>query len=216
METTLGIIAIASLMGLILLALGASLIPVRLRVLLSADIKRLRVSFWKLTIVDSDSPARVSTRKSQKKEKKTTVAESSGEKTDTATERLSRFLKYLGIAPQITRALMGFTLRLLGKLRFNDVEGSVSGGLENPADTGMAFGALYAILGASPRLQSHLKLKPDYLAERMEYSFQGEIALRPLALVGPTFRLLHELPKRELFRIVRILRKRRKSAKSAS
>jgi Protein of unknown function (DUF2953) len=213
MELNFDIIVLVSVSGLVLLALGLSLIPVRLKILLNTDVRRLRVEFWKLTIIDSDRPRKSLSKKSAKAQRESSRSKSDTQRASSVSERWSRFLKYLEIAPKLAKALLGFAIRLVRKLRIRDVRGSVSGGFADPADTGMAFGALHGLLGAVPRLQPHFQVKPDYLAERMEYSLRGEIALRPIALLGPTFRLVYELPKRELLRIARGRRQSRKRRK---
>ncbi len=210
MEANLVTVAIMVITGLIFLTLLLGLIPVCLRVKLGSEVKSVTIRFWKLTIIDSESPGKMHRRKSPKAPKEASRKKSAQRGVSTVSERWSQALQYMEIAPRITKALLGFIVRLVGKMHLRDVQGSVAGGFSDPADTGMAFGALYALRGAAPALQSRLQVKPDYLAERITYDLSGEITLRPVELIGPTLRLLYELPKRELLRIMRS--RRRKSS----
>ncbi len=220
MELNSTIIIIVLLGVLVALVLGLACVPVRLRIWLGTDVKKLTVKFLKYTIIDSDSPRKSSGGTKKKEKASESQAKSDMEDADkkppvSLSERWEKFLRFVDIAPQIARAVLGFTIRLVKKLNLRDVAGSVAGGFSDPADTGMAFGALYAIWGAAPCLQSRISVQPDYQAERITYDLHGAISLRPIALVWPTARLLYDLPKRELVKMIRESRRKRRKAEAS-
>lgn len=202
MELSFGIVAMTAIIGLVSLGLALALIPVRLQVTLSSQARRLTVRYWNLTIADTKRPHQEPETGKRRALDESTQSESTHKGARPASWRRSQMRHYANIAPRLVKALLGFSVRVGRKMRLRNIRGSVSGGFADPADTGMAFGALSAIVGAMPVLQSQVRVKPDYLAERIMYDLRGEIALRPVALLGPAVRLMRDLPKRELLRII--------------
>lgn len=203
------------LAGLIMVVFGLALIPLSLRVRLSSHEKWFKVRFWKMTLFDTAKPKPGEESRSfrQRKERQEGLPKESRER-KRVFGQWNVLWRSIKAAPELAQAALMYVARVAGKVRLSGFQGTVGGGLADPADTGMAFGALYALAGAAPGLGEKLKMEPDYLAERIEYDLQGEVSLRPISLLGPTVKLIGKLPKRELIGILRENRKRRRKVAS--
>ncbi len=209
---TVGIITLGALLA------GLALAFVRVRVWLryGSDSKQVKVMFGGIALLDTFARGGESRPETHSKRRRNQKKKQEGKAIPTSSRRWSEICRLAAVIPALLKAVLIYTVQVARKTSLRGVECAISGGLADPADTGMAFGALSALAGAAPGLGEKLRLEPDYLAERIEYDLRGEISLRPISLLAPTVRLISGLPKRELLGIIRDNRKRRrKVAKKA-
>lgn len=126
-------------------------------------------------------------------------------------------LAWLKLLPEGIQALKHGLVYLFGRLRIDDLRISGTIGSDDPADTGMLIGAIYAVYGAlqpwSRRVD--LAIAPSFEAERFDVSARGRLSVRLGVLLGMPLVVLWHLPKRKIWRTWRAQRRKRTSQQSS-
>ena len=75
--------------------------------------------------------------------------------------------------------------RLLGRCRYDGLEADVAFGLDDPADTGAIYGALYPLVHQLQSAATHVRVQPVF--EGVVFAAVGRVGMRftPVRLVWP-------------------------------
>ncbi|MFQ5607885.1 MAG: hypothetical protein ACE5GA_08040 [Candidatus Zixiibacteriota bacterium] len=196
---------------LLLLALAAGLVPVRISFRLSSSKNGLKVLYGPFCVIDSDKSAR---KPRARKGETARKDRSSGRRRRLALRDMwDLFIESLKLVPGFGRAALDLAGRLFKRTEFSDFSGRLAGGLGDPALTGMAAGWVHSLFGAVPRVARHVSFEPDYLADWPVVELSGAARFRPISAAGPVFRFVTEAPLLGAFRLWR--NKRRLSKKKS-
>jgi len=118
---------------------------------------------------------------------------------------------WLKLAPEGLQALQRGLIYLLRRVRIDNLRIAGTVGTEDPADTGMLIGAIYAAYGALQPWSRPIELTiaPDFDEEGCAISFRGRVSVRLGVLIGMPFVVLRHLPKRKIWRTWRKQRRKR-------
>lgn len=185
MTAALSWIAIASLwaLGLLLALLVAALAtPVRLSLALRTEPRwRLAVAMRLFGGLTPSIPVHDSDRRERRRARKTRAVKRRRRKT-AGRRSAARMRRVLEAGPRLFRDL-------LRPIRVERLSLDADLGLSDPADTGMLFGLLQALIRSMPaRRVISVSVRPDFGGPRFAGVAEAELRLTPLALVAPGVR----------------------------
>mgnify|MGYP006278145449 CR=1 FL=1 len=127
------------------------------------------------------------------------------------TKRRGSALDWLKLIPEGLQVLKQGLIYLVRRLRIYDLRVSGTIGTDDPADTGMLIGAIYALYGALQPWSRpvELTIAPDFEAEVYAISLRGRVSVRLGVLVAMPLVMLWHLPKRKIWRTWRKQRRKR-------
>jgi hypothetical protein len=124
---------------------------------------------------------------------------------------------WLKLLPDGLQALQSGLIYLLRRLRIDNLRISGTVGTDDPADTGMLIGAIYAVYGALQPWSRPIELSvaPNFEEEVYAISLRGRVSVRLGVLIGMPLVVLWHLPKRRIWRTWRAQRRRRPSQQAS-
>lgn len=189
------------LIALLALLILAALIPLRMNFVVSSREKRFLASYGPFFTLDTRDQQTTKAASSQSVEKNA-EAPSARKRTSSRWGVTFKSLPdYLRLAPKTISALSGFAAAILRQIKVERLSGEISGGLDDPAALGVLEGFGRALFAAVPALGQHIRVRPDYLAENIEYNLSGTVSFRPIRALAPLARFLWDAPIIELIRI---------------
>lgn len=96
---------------------------------------------------------------------------------------------------------MVFAARVLSCVVYKEANLAARPVIANPALAGMAFGWGQALYGAFPGLQTVLAVSPAFAPGQSTVSGHLTLSIKNRQVVYPTYRLLRQLPIKEIIRV---------------
>lgn len=126
-------------------------------------------------------------------------------------------LAWLRLLPDGLQALKHGLGYLFRRLRIDDLRVSGRIGTDDPADTGMLMGMIYALYGSlQPWSRAvELAIAPNFDEEEYTISLRGRVSVRLGVLAAMPLVVLRHLPKRKIWRTWRQQRRRRHHQESS-
>ncbi len=129
------------------------------------------------------------------RKKKKAKRDAAKKKKKRKTERLK-----LRVILRIVKALFLFVVDLLSRIRYDGGELRVVPVIADPAIAGMAYGWGRALYGMFPDLRHTIDVSPTYGQEKSRFSGHVALSFPNRGIVVPVWRLLRNLPIKELIR----------------
>ncbi len=120
-------------------------------------------------------------------------------------------MDWLKLLPDGLQGLKRGLVYLLRRLRIDELRIWGTVGTDDPADTGMLIGAIYAVYGALQPWSRPIELTvaPDFDGAVHAIRLRGRVSVRLGVLIGMPLVVLWHLPKRRIWRTWRAQRRRR-------
>jgi len=172
------------------------------------DRREVRIQYLFVTVrVPSEKDADAE----QDQDREESIEDDEEPEKETSKKKSGGALDWLKLLPEGLHALKRGLIYLFRRLRIYDLHIAGTIGTDDPADTGMLIGAIYAVYGSlQPWSRSiELAIAPDFDEERMAIQARGRVSVRLGVLVGMPLVILWHLPKRKIWRTWRTQRRRR-------
>lgn len=106
----------------------------------------------------------------------------------------------LAVILRIVKALFLFVVDILSRIRYDEGELTVVPVIADPAIAGMAYGWGQALYGIFPDLRRTIDVMPAYGQEKSRFSGHIALSFPNRGIVVPVWRLLRNMPIKELIR----------------